>query len=48
MRDPLFAAYAKERKPGERFGEFIVRAGFVARTANGRDFHATTGAKRAA
>jgi sulfite reductase (NADPH) hemoprotein beta-component len=46
--DPVFAAYAKEREPGERFGEFVIRAGFVARTANGRDFHATTGAKRAA
>ena len=46
--DPVFAAYANEREPGERFGEFVVRAGFVARTANGRDFHATTGAKRAA
>jgi len=48
MVDPLFAAYAKEREPGERFGEFMVRAGFVARTANGRDFHANVGAKRAA
>ena len=46
--DPLFAAYAKEHAPGERFGEFVVRAGFVARTANGRDFHANVGAKRAA
>jgi hypothetical protein len=26
----------------------MIRADFVARTANGRDFHATTGAKRAA
>jgi len=46
--DPLFAAYAKERTPNERFGEFVIRAGFVARTGNGRDFHADTGAKRAA
>jgi sulfite reductase (NADPH) hemoprotein beta-component len=46
--DPLFAAYAKEREPGERFGAFVIRAGFVARTGNGRDFHANTGAKRAA
>ena len=45
---PLFAAYAKEREPGERFGEFVIRAGFVARTGNGRDFHADAGAKRAA
>src|ERR1700747_3592225 len=27
--DPVFAAYAAERKPGERFGAFAIRAGFV-------------------
>ena len=46
--DPLFAAYAAERKRGERFGDFVIRAGFVARTGNGRDFHANAGARRAA
>jgi sulfite reductase (NADPH) hemoprotein beta-component len=46
--DPLFAAYAAERQRGERFGEFVIRAGFVALTSNGRDFHANTGAKRTA
>ena len=46
--DPLFAAYAKEREPNERFGAFVIRAGFVARTENGRDFHADSGARRAA
>ena len=46
--DPLFAAYAKEREAGERFGEFVIRAGFVAKTGNGADFHANTGARRAA
>jgi len=46
--DPLFAAYAKERRPGERFGDFVIRAGFVAATGNGRDFHARTGPLRAA
>jgi sulfite reductase (NADPH) hemoprotein beta-component len=46
--DAVFAAYAKEREPGERFGEFVIRAGFVARTGNGADFHANAGAKRAA
>jgi sulfite reductase (NADPH) hemoprotein beta-component len=45
--DPLLAAYAKEREPNERFGDFTIRAGFVARTGNGRDFHADTGARRA-
>jgi sulfite reductase (NADPH) hemoprotein beta-component len=46
--DPLFAAYAAERKAGEHFGDFVIRAGFVTRTGNGRDFHANVGAKRAA
>ncbi|HEU0115637.1 MAG TPA: NADPH-dependent assimilatory sulfite reductase hemoprotein subunit, partial [Thermomicrobiales bacterium] len=44
--DPVFAAYAAERMPDERFGEFTIRAGFVARTINGLDFHADAGAKR--
>ena len=41
--DPVLAAYAKERKKGERFGDFTIRAGFVAATRNGLDFHADTG-----
>jgi sulfite reductase (NADPH) hemoprotein beta-component len=41
--DPLFAAYAKEREGGEPFGDFVIRAGLVAATTNGRDFHANTG-----
>jgi sulfite reductase (NADPH) hemoprotein beta-component len=44
--DPVFAAYVAERHDGERFGEFVIRAGFVARSGNGRDFHADVGAKR--
>ena len=31
------------RQKGERFGDFIIRAGFVAATGNGRDFHANVG-----
>jgi sulfite reductase (NADPH) hemoprotein beta-component len=46
--DPLFAAYARERQPGERFGAFTIRAGFIATSGNGRDFHANTGPQRAA
>src|SRR5215212_3077280 len=34
--DPLFAAYAREREDGERFGAFLIRSGFVAATTNGR------------
>ncbi len=37
--DPLFKAYAADRQRGERFGDFTIRAGFVAATTNGRDFH---------
>ena len=46
--DPVFAAYAAERVPGERLGDFVIRAGFVARTEQGRDFHAEAGARRQA
>ncbi len=41
--DPVFAAYARDRKKGERFGDFAIRAGLVAATGNGRDFHANVG-----
>ncbi len=41
--DPLFAAFAGERRAGERFSDFLIRSGRVAATANGRDFHADTG-----
>ena len=44
--DPLFAAYAAERRPDEHFGDYAVRAGFVAATSNGRDFHADTEPRR--
>ena len=41
--DPLFAAYAHDRKTAERFGDFVIRSGIVAETRNGPDFHANTG-----
>ncbi|MGH6682951.1 MAG: NADPH-dependent assimilatory sulfite reductase hemoprotein subunit [Pseudolabrys sp.] len=41
--DPIFAAYAKDRQKGERFGDFTIRAGYVAATRNGRDFHDNAG-----
>jgi sulfite reductase (NADPH) hemoprotein beta-component len=41
--EPLFAAYAAERQKGERFGDFVIRSGFVAASGNGREFHANTG-----
>jgi sulfite reductase (NADPH) hemoprotein beta-component len=43
--DSVFAAYAKDRQKGERFGDFTIRAGYVAATGNGRDFHANVRAK---
>jgi sulfite reductase (NADPH) hemoprotein beta-component len=46
--DPIFAAYKAEREEGERFGDYTIRAGFVAPTSNGADFHQNTGAKRTA
>ena len=41
--DPLFAAYARKRRKGERFGDFVIRAKRVAATSNGADFHANSG-----
>jgi sulfite reductase (NADPH) hemoprotein beta-component len=42
--EPVFAAYAKDRAPEEHFGDFVIRAGYVERTTNGRDFHAKVNA----
>jgi len=39
---PLFAAYAKDRRPQERFGDFAIRTGIIAETTAGIDFHANT------
>jgi sulfite reductase (NADPH) hemoprotein beta-component len=46
--DPLFADFSRGRLPGEHFSTFLIRAGHVAATTNGRDFHANTGALKAA
>jgi sulfite reductase (NADPH) hemoprotein beta-component len=46
--DPLFAAYAGERRAGERFGAFLIREKHVAATTNGADFHERTGPLQAA
>lgn len=46
--DPIFAAYARDRKTGESFGDFVIRAGFVAATRQGLDFHDQAGALKAA
>ncbi|MEI7954342.1 MAG: NADPH-dependent assimilatory sulfite reductase hemoprotein subunit [Verrucomicrobiota bacterium] len=39
LLDPLIADYASTRHPGERFGDFCIRAGYVAATQQGADFH---------
>ena len=44
--DPLFAAFRAERQPSEHFGDYVIRAGFVAPTSNGADFHNNTGRQR--
>ncbi len=36
---PIISAYARERREGERFGDFCIRAGYVEATVQGRDFH---------
>ncbi|KAJ2473987.1 Sulfite reductase [NADPH] subunit beta [Coemansia sp. RSA 2322] len=36
---PIIARYAKERNDAERFGDFVVRAGVVKATREGKDFH---------
>ena len=46
--DPLFADYARGRQSGEHFGDYLIRAGHVARTTNGPDFHDRTGALKPA
>jgi sulfite reductase (NADPH) hemoprotein beta-component len=36
----LIERYARERETGERFGDFVIRKGYVAPTLSGHDFHA--------
>ncbi|MEI8039434.1 MAG: NADPH-dependent assimilatory sulfite reductase hemoprotein subunit [Verrucomicrobiota bacterium] len=36
---PIITRYARERSDGERFGDFCIRAGYVAATVQGADFH---------
>ncbi len=39
---PILHDYAKNRTEGERFGDFVIRAGYVKETKDGRDFHKDT------
>ncbi|MGB0409618.1 MAG: NADPH-dependent assimilatory sulfite reductase hemoprotein subunit [Opitutales bacterium] len=37
---PILLDYAKEREAGERFGDFVIRRGYVKATTAGNKFHA--------
>ena len=36
---PIIEDYAKQRNDGERFGDFVIRAGYVKETTAGNNFH---------
>ncbi|MDQ0337416.1 sulfite reductase (NADPH) hemoprotein beta-component [Caldalkalibacillus uzonensis] len=36
---PILHRYAQERKHGERFGDFVIRAGYIQEVQSGLDFH---------
>ncbi|MCH2035454.1 MAG: NADPH-dependent assimilatory sulfite reductase hemoprotein subunit [Puniceicoccaceae bacterium] len=40
---PMLVNYAKDRKYGERFGDFTIRKGYVAATLDGKRFHKDIG-----
>ncbi|MEC0370316.1 assimilatory sulfite reductase (NADPH) hemoprotein subunit [Paenibacillus chibensis] len=37
---PILARYGAEREPGEHFGDFVIRAGYVTEVRDGQEFHA--------
>jgi sulfite reductase (NADPH) hemoprotein beta-component len=36
---PILRRYAREREPGERFGDFVIKAGYVKEVLAGKNFH---------
>lgn len=40
---PIIGRYAKERNEGEHFGDFCIRAGVIAATSEGNNFHENLG-----
>ncbi len=40
LLSPIIKDYAKSRTEGERFGDFVIRAGYVKATTAGNNFHA--------
>jgi len=39
LLEPLFKRYARERRDGEHFGDFVIRAGVIKATTAGNTFH---------
>lgn len=39
LLSPVIADYAKNRNDGERFGDFVIRSGYVKETTAGNNFH---------
>ncbi|PSN61892.1 sulfite reductase-like protein subunit beta [Corynespora cassiicola Philippines] len=40
---PMIKHYAKDRNEGERFGDFVIRTGYIHETTHGTNFHDNTG-----
>ncbi|MBP6826209.1 MAG: NADPH-dependent assimilatory sulfite reductase hemoprotein subunit [Saprospiraceae bacterium] len=40
--EPLLSAYARHRDRHERFGDFVIRKGYVKETTHGTNFHVTS------
>jgi sulfite reductase (NADPH) hemoprotein beta-component len=38
--EPIIQRFSRERNPGEHFGDFCIRAGYVREVRDGREFHA--------
>lgn len=36
---PMIKHYALERHEGERFGDFVIRAGYIAPTTSGKEWY---------
>ena len=36
---PMIKRYALERKQGERFGDFVIRAGYISATTSGKAWY---------
>lgn len=37
--DPMIQHYARERLPGEHFGDFTIRVGYIAPTTEGKTWY---------